>query len=173
MANTPTFTKDVAPILFRHCAGCHRPGEIAPMSLLTYEEARPWAKAIRTRSAIAHMPPWHADAPRGTFHNERVPDRRRTKTLVAWANGGAPKGDAKDLPPAPAFTEGWALGKPDVVLEMQEDYEIPADGHNRVRVLLRPDELHRAEVGAGDRSAAGQPGGRAPRPRVTTGRSPT
>src|SRR5688500_19578379 len=68
--NAPTFTKDVAPIIFKNCAGCHRPGEIAPMSLLTYEDARPWAKAIRDEVSERHMPPWHADAPPGTFHNE-------------------------------------------------------------------------------------------------------
>ena len=70
--NAPTFSKDVAPIIFKNCAGCHRPGEIAPMSLLTYEDARPWAKAIRDEVGDRRMPPWHADAPAGTFHNERL-----------------------------------------------------------------------------------------------------
>jgi hypothetical protein len=126
--DVPTFSKDVAPIIFNNCAGCHRPGEIAPMSLLTYEDARPWAKAIRDEVSDRNMPPWHTDAPRGTFHNERILSEADRKTLIAWANGGAPKGDPNDLPPTPKFADGWAIGKPDVVLEMQEDYKIPADG---------------------------------------------
>jgi hypothetical protein len=126
--NVPTFSKHVAPIIFKHCAGCHRPGEIAPMSLLTYEEARPWARAIAKEVSDRNMPPWHADAPAGTFHNERILTDRERQTLVDWVNGGAPKGDAADLPPAPSFTSGWSAGKPDVVFEMQEDNKIPAEG---------------------------------------------
>ena len=126
--NVPTFSKDVAPIIFKNCAGCHRPGEIAPMSLLTYEDARPWAKAIRDEVSERHMPPWHADAPPGTFHNERMISDADRATLIAWANGGAPNGDPALLPPTPKFPDGWTAGKPDVVLEMQEDYKLPADG---------------------------------------------
>ena len=128
VANTPTFTKDVAPILFKQCVTCHRPGEIAPMSLMTYEQARPWAKSILKVISSGTMPPWHADAPVGTFHNERVLTDAERKTLMAWAAEGAPKGDENDLPPAPTFAEGWVLGKPDVVLEMLEDYPVPASG---------------------------------------------
>lgn len=127
-ASVPTFTKDVAPILFKNCVGCHRPGEIAPMSLLTYEDARPWAKAIRDEVSDGEMPPWHADAPRGTFHNERILTAAEKDTLVKWANGGAPKGEPKDMPPVPRFTDGWQVGKPDVVFEMAEEYKIPAEG---------------------------------------------
>jgi len=126
--NAPTFSKDVAPIIFKNCAGCHRPGEIAPMPLLTYEDARPWAKAIRDEISERNMPPWHADAPAGTFHNERIISDADRQTLIAWANGGAPKGDPADLPPTPVFSDGWASGTPDVVLEMEEDYKVPADG---------------------------------------------
>jgi len=126
--NAPTFTKDVAPIIFKNCAMCHRPGEIAPMSLLTYEDARPWAKAIRDEVSEHNMPPWHTDAPAGTFHNERILSDGDRATLIAWANGGAPKGDPAAMPPMPAFPEGWAVGKPDAVFEMQEDYKLPAEG---------------------------------------------
>ena len=167
--NVPTFSKDVAPIIFKNCAGCHRPGEIAPMSLLTYEEARPWAKAIRDEVGDRHMPPWHADAPAGTFHNERLLSDADRATLIAWANGGAPKGDPAALPPTPTFPEGWSAGKPDVVLEMTEAYKLPADGTIEYRVLLHPDELHRAEVGEVDRDSPGQPRGRAPRARLLPG----
>ena len=124
----PTFAKDVAPILYRNCTSCHRPGEIAPMSLLTYEEARPWAKSIRDEVTEGHMPPWHADAPKGTFHNERVLTADEKDILAKWANGGAPKGDPKDMPPVPTYAEGWVLGKPDAVFEMTEPYKLPADG---------------------------------------------
>lgn len=127
-SGAPTFASDVAPILYKNCVGCHRPGEIAPMSLLTYADARPWAKAIRDEVSERNMPPWHADAPKGTFHNERGLTDDERDTLVRWANGGAPQGDPKELPPAPKFADGWSIGKPDVVLEMQEDYKIPANG---------------------------------------------
>jgi hypothetical protein len=125
---TPTFTRDVAPIVYKNCVGCHRPGEIAPMSLLTYEEARPWAKAMRDEVTDGTMPPWHADAPHGTFVNERGLSDAEKETIRKWANGGAPKGDPKDLPPVPTFTEGWAVGKPDAVFEMTEEYKLPAEG---------------------------------------------
>ena len=117
---TPTYTKDVAPILFKNCTACHRPGEIAPMSLLTYADVRPRAKDIRDEVFEGHMPPWHASAPHGTFLNERGLTDDEKKTLIAWANGGAPKGDPKDMPPAPVYADGWMIGKPDVVFEMQE-----------------------------------------------------
>jgi hypothetical protein len=124
----PTFAKDVAPILYKNCTTCHRPGEIAPMSLLTYEDARPYARAIRDEVGEGHMPPWHADAPPGTFENERRLSDADRQTLLDWAAGGAPKGDAKDLPPQPAYPDGWSIGKPDAVFEMAEDYKIPAKG---------------------------------------------
>ena len=127
-AAVPTFNKDVAPIIFKNCAGCHRPGEIAPMSLLTYEDARPWAKAIRDEIRDRNMPPWHTDAAPGTFHNERILSDTDRATLIAWANGGAPRGNPADAPAAPVFPEGWAVGKPDAVLEMQDGYKVPADG---------------------------------------------
>jgi len=124
----PTFSKDVAPILYKNCTQCHRPGEIAPMSLLTYEDARPWAKSIRDEVSDGTMPPWHADAPHGTFLNDRRLTDAEKDTIVKWASGGAPKGDPKDMPAAPAYTEGWSLGKPDAVFEMTEPYKLPADG---------------------------------------------
>ena len=126
--SVPTFAKDVAPILYKNCTGCHRPGEIAPMSLLSYEDARPWAKAIRDEVTERHMPPWHADAPLGTFLNERGLTDQEREILLRWANNGAPKGDVNDLPPAPTYPDGWSAGKPDAVFEMAEDYKVPAEG---------------------------------------------
>jgi hypothetical protein len=154
-----TFSKDVAPILYKQCVSCHRPGEAAPMSLLTYEQARPYAKAIANAVAKRTMPPWHADAPAGTFHNERVLSDRERETLTAWAAGGAPHGDPKELPAQPAFSEGWSLGKPDVVLEMLEDYRIPAKGTIQYEWFYIPTNFTEAkwvnsiEVRPGDRSA--------------------
>ena len=136
------------------------------MSLLTYEDARPWARAIREEVSEGHMPPWHADAPDGTFDNERRLTDAEKETLVRWANGGAPKGDPKDMPPAPTFADGWPIGKPDVDLRDGRGLQGAGRRHGQLRVLLHPDEFHGAEVGAGDRSAARRSRGRAPRARL-------
>jgi hypothetical protein len=126
--NSVTFTKDVAPILFKNCAECHRAGEIAPMSLLTYQEVRPWAKSIRERVIDRSMPPWFADPKYGHWVNDARLSQKDIDTIAAWVDAGAPKGEDGHLPPLPKFTDGWTIGKPDVVLEMQEEYTIPAEG---------------------------------------------
>ncbi|MEW6211512.1 MAG: thiol-disulfide isomerase [Acidobacteriota bacterium] len=127
-ASGVTFTKDVAPIIFNHCAECHRPGEIAPMSLMSYQEVRPWAKSIRERVVERSMPPWAADPKYGHWANDARLSDQQIQTIVAWVNAGAPKGDDRDMPPAPKFTDGWTIGQPDAVVEMQEEYTVPADG---------------------------------------------
>ena len=127
-AAAPTFSKDVAPILYKNCANCHRAGEIGPMALLTYKDARPWAKSIATRVANGTMPPWHADPTHGEFLNDRRLSDADRDTIVKWATGGAPEGNKADLPAPPAFADGWQMGQPDVVFAMQEDYPIPAEG---------------------------------------------
>src|ERR687890_1468011 len=101
-ARTPTFTKDVKPIFQAKCESCHRPNSIAPMSLVTYEETRPWARSIRTRVAARQMPPWHIDRTVGIqqFANDRSLSDREVETILAWVNAGAPMGDPKDMPPA-------------------------------------------------------------------------
>ena len=123
-----TFTKDIAPIIYKNCAECHRPGEIAPMSLMTYQEARPWAKAMREQVAQGSMPPWSADPKHGEWANDPRLSQKEIDTISAWVAAGAPKGDDKDLPPAPKFATGWTIGEPDAVIEMQEEYTVPADG---------------------------------------------
>ena len=123
-----TFTKDVAPILFNKCASCHRPGEVAPMSLLTYKEARPWARSIKEKVVSRVMPPWHADPHVGDFKNDRRLTDKEVATISAWVDSGAPEGNPKDLPPAPRFTDGWQIGQPDVVLSMATPYNVPAEG---------------------------------------------
>jgi hypothetical protein len=125
---TPTFSRDVAPILFKNCVGCHRPGEMAPMPLLTYEQARPYARSIRARIETGAMPPWHAVAPAGTFTNEPRMTAAEKRTLVEWASNGAPQGDPKDMPAAPVFPAGWTIGTPDTVLSMAQAFEVPASG---------------------------------------------
>ena len=127
-AQAPTFSKDVAPIVFKNCAGCHRPGESAPMSLLTYADARPWARAMSRRVAEGSMPPWHADAESGTFENERRLSADEKAVMTRWADAGAPEGNPKDLPAAPTFADGWSIGTPDAVFQMAEDYAVPASG---------------------------------------------
>ena len=123
----PTFTRDVAPILFKQCVSCHRPGEIAPMSLMTYEQARPWAKAIPKVISKRTMPPWHAEAPAGTFNNERLLTDRAAVDVHGVGRGWSAERRPGDLP-GYQFTEGWSLGKPDVMLEMPDAYRIPAKG---------------------------------------------
>ena len=130
-----TFSKDVAPILAKNCQGCHRPGEAAPMSLLTYQQARPWAKAIKEAVLLKKMPPWFADPHYGKFRNDRSLAQKDIDTLVAWAESGAPEGNPKDLPKPLRFVDGWNIGKPDMVLEMPEAFDVPASGTDRVSVL--------------------------------------
>jgi hypothetical protein len=127
-AQTPTFTKDVAPILDKNCVICHRSGDIAPMALTSYDEARPWAKSIKAQIATGKMPPWHATEARGTFSNDRRLTDQEKETLIAWVDHGAPKGDPKDQPPLPAFAAGWEIGKPDVVLSMEKPYAVVDSG---------------------------------------------
>jgi hypothetical protein len=128
-AGTPvTFTKDVAPILYKNCVSCHRDGEMAPMSLMTYKDARPWAKSIRKNVAERVMPPWHADPAHGSFSNARRLSQTEIDTIVAWVDQGAPQGEASDLSPAPTYPDGWDIGVPDAVFEMPEEFAVPADG---------------------------------------------
>jgi hypothetical protein len=126
-----TFSKDVMPILQARCQSCHRPGEIAPMSLLTYQEARPWAASIRENVLEGTMPPWHADPQFGSYSNDRRLAREEIDTLVRWVDSGAPEGDRGDLPPPVKFEEGWTIGKPDVVLSMTEEYTVDPKGQDR------------------------------------------
>jgi hypothetical protein len=137
-ASAPTFTKDVAPILFTNCTNCHRPGEMAPMSLMTYKDARPWARSIAAKVADGTMPPWHADPRYGSFVGARGLSVAHKETIAKWVAAGAPEGKAADLPPAPVYTDGWNIGTPDEVLSMQEDYPIPATGEIPYQYLVVP-----------------------------------
>jgi hypothetical protein len=125
--SAPTFSKDVAPVLYKHCTTCHRPGEAAPMSLLTYEAARPWARSIGNAVATGVMPPWHADPAHGAWRNERRLTAQEKDVITRWVAAGAPEGNRRDLPAKPVYAEGWKI-QPDVVLTMPTAYEVPATG---------------------------------------------
>jgi hypothetical protein len=122
-----TFTRDVAPILHAKCVTCHRAGEVAPMALLTYQDARPWARAIKDKVLSRQMPPWFADPAVGSFANDPSLTAGEIATIAKWVEGGAPQGDLKDMPKAPQFVDGWQLGEPDLIVELPE-IQIPATG---------------------------------------------
>lgn len=123
-----SFNKDVAPIIQKNCQACHRPGEVAPMSFMSYKEVRPWAKSIREKVVTRQMPPWFADPKHGEFSNDCRLSQKEIDTIVAWVDGGAAEGNPKQMPPNPKYIEGWQIGKPDVVLSMTEVYNVPAEG---------------------------------------------
>jgi mono/diheme cytochrome c family protein len=122
-----TFAKNVLPILEKNCQRCHRPGQVAPMSFLSYESTRPWAKAIKTAVLSRKMPPWPADPRFGRFLNDPTLTQSEINTLVAWVDGGAAGGETKDNPPPAAWQEGWNI-RPDVIVSMPKPIAIPAKG---------------------------------------------
>jgi hypothetical protein len=131
-----TFNKDVLPILQKHCQACHRPGEVAPMSLLTYTAARPWARAIRAAVLSQKMPPWQVEPQYDhRFSNAARLTERERDTLVAWADSGAAEGNASDRPAPAAFTDGWNL-KPDMIVEMPAEFHVPATGTIEYQYML-------------------------------------
>ncbi len=124
----PTFNKDIAPIFYKNCAECHRPGETAPFSVLSYKDVRPWAKSIREKVLKREMPPWHADSDHGEFKNDRRLTQAEIDTITSWVDRGAAEGNPKDLPPPPKFADGWSIGQPDLILHMKEEYTLGANG---------------------------------------------
>jgi hypothetical protein len=133
-----TFTKDVAPLLWKHCAGCHRPGGAGPFPLLTYEDAAKRANFLRHITSSRRMPPWRPEPEFGSFQSDRRLSDSDLQTLARWSRVGAPKGDPKDLPPLPKFLDGWQLGEPDLVLQMAEPYKVPVDGADVYRCFVVP-----------------------------------
>ncbi|HTA47341.1 MAG TPA: hypothetical protein VK789_33085 [Bryobacteraceae bacterium] len=130
-----TFTKDVAPILQEHCQVCHRPDTFAPMSLLTWEETRPWAKSIRQKVAAREMPPWYVDKSVGVRHfkNDASLSDQEIATIVKWVDAGSPKGDPKDMPKPREFADSdqWHMGTPDLIVTLPKDQIVPAKGADR------------------------------------------
>jgi hypothetical protein len=153
-----TFNKEIVRILSKNCMSCHRPGGLAPMPLTTYQEARPWAKAIKEEVLERRMPPWHAVAGYGEFANDPSLAGREIDLITAWVDGGAPKGDDKDLASLPDSGQEWSLGTPDLILAPSEPYSVKAgeDDECRCFVLQNPSSEDRwikaVDLQPGDRS---------------------
>jgi mono/diheme cytochrome c family protein len=154
---TPDFNKDVLPVLQKNCQTCHRPGEIGPMSFLTFDSTRPWAKSIRAAVLSKKMPPWFADPKYGHFANEKTLSDADIAKIVAWVDAGAPEGDPKDRPEAVQWPDGWTV-KPDIVFEMPKAYTVPKSGTVEYTYFVVPSGFTKdtwvvdGEVRPGDRS---------------------
>ncbi len=135
-----TFTRDVAPIIYENCVSCHRPGELAPMALRSYDEVRPWARGIKDKVVSGEMPPWFAEGRAGHFRNDSRLMPAEIDTIVRWVDAGAPQGAPGVLPELPSFVEGWALGEPDLIVTLPE-VTVPAEGPDHY-----PDLSHTLDI---------------------------
>lgn len=133
----PTFSKEVVRILQKNCQTCHHPGDIAPFSMMTFQETRPWAKAIREAVLVRKMPPWKPAPGCGEFRDARGLTQDEINTIVAWVDGGSPEGNPADLPVATEFPDGWPLGAPDFVAAPNEDFT-PPQGQDTYRCFSVP-----------------------------------
>lgn len=140
-AEEVTYSRDVAPILHKHCVSCHRPGEVGPFALLTYRDAAKRAKFIKEVTASRQMPPWKAEPQEHAFVDERRLSDQELSVLARWVAAGAPEGDPKQLPSLPKFTEGWQLGQPDLVLKMRKKFTLPAGGRDVYQWFTIPIDL--------------------------------
>jgi mono/diheme cytochrome c family protein len=127
-AADPTFAEDVAPILYKNCTVCHRPGGLGPFSLLEYDSAKKEISKMRDAVEAGQMPPWHAEGPHGVFTNDRRLSDAERGTILRWIDGGAKAGDMKNLPPRPEYPSKWTIGTPDATVTMPEDFTVPASG---------------------------------------------
>jgi hypothetical protein len=171
-----TYSRDVAPILYQKCAGCHHPNDIAPMSLIDYSSVRPWAKAIREVVVLKRMPPWFADSTTGHFSNDPSLSESERQIITDWVEQGAKEGNPRDMPPAPTYVDGWQIGKPDVVFDIGQDhvlkgnivdeyiyFTVPTnftEGHWVQAVELRPGNrkvVHHAHVSVVGQEEAAKP----------------
>jgi hypothetical protein len=143
-SGTVTFTKDVAPILQKSCQNCHRPGAIAPMSLVNYQDVRPWARSIKTKVVAREMPPWYIDRHIGIqkFKDDPSLTDAEVATIVKWVDAGAPQGNPADMPKPRVFADvdKWHIGKPDMIVSLPKPYELRATG---------PDEFYDVDVDPG------------------------
>ena len=155
-AEDPVYSRDIAPILNQHCVICHRPNDVAPMSLMTYKEARPWAAAIRQAVITRTMPPWHADPHVGQFANDARLSETDISTINAWAKSGAKEGDPALTPPPPQLPEGWHI-KPDKILTFPEPHLVHASTADEYAYIYVPTHftedmwVQAAEVLPGDK----------------------
>jgi hypothetical protein len=152
------FHKDIEPLLQAHCQTCHRPGEIGPMALLTYDQTRPWAKSIRQAVLTRQMPPWFADNNAQHYSNDASLSAAEIETIKNWVDAGAPEGNPKFSPAARTFVDGWNIGRPDMVVEMPAAYQIPARGTVEYTYIVMPTNfkedvwVQRLEVRPSDRA---------------------
>jgi hypothetical protein len=144
-----TWAREIAPILHARCVSCHRTGEVAPFSLTSFDDASHHAKQIARMTQKRLMPPWKPVAGFGEFLDAARLSERELALLAAWAEAGAPEGDAAETPPLPAFPRDWPLGKPDLVLEMPEEFQVEAAGRDRFRCFVLPIELDEDQVVVG------------------------
>lgn len=133
-----TFNKQIAPLIFQNCSSCHRPGETAPFSLLTYDDVRKHAAQIVAVTQRRYMPPWPPEPGYGDFAGERRLTDAQLALLAEWVKAGCPQGDPADLPPQPQFTEGWQLGPPDLIVKLAKPYPLAASGSDVFRNFVLP-----------------------------------
>ncbi len=136
--SVPTYNRDIAPILYQNCATCHRPGEVAPFSLLTYQDTAKRAALIATVTRAHVMPPWKPEAGYGEFRDARRLTDGQIALIQQWASHGAPEGDPSSRPVPPAFTDGWQLGQPDKIVTIPTKFAVPADGPDQFRCFVIP-----------------------------------
>ena len=140
-ANRVTFSETIAPIVYDNCVSCHRPGEAAPFSLISYDDVRNRGKLIAAVTASRYMPPWQATHGFGEFQDERRLTDAQITAIGTWVKDGMPQGDPSKMPKLPQFTTGWRLGTPDLVLEMPQEFEVPATGPDIFRNFVIPSTL--------------------------------
>ena len=136
--SAPTFHKDIEPLLQNSCQECHRPGEIGPMPLLTFEQVRPWAKSIKAAVLKNQMPPWPADPHFGKFANDRSLSKAQIDAIAAWVDAGAPEGNRADAPKPRTWIDGWNISKPDAIVEMPQPFDMPAAGEVEYQYIVVP-----------------------------------
>ncbi len=156
-ADDPTFNNQVVRIFQRNCQTCHHPGDVAPFSLMTYRDARPWARSIQEKVVLKQMPPWKPVAGCSEFQGERILADDEISTISRWVDAGSPEGDPADLPPPLTFTDGWPLGPPDAVLQPEGDYTV-RPGNDIYRCFSIPTDgrgdryISAVEIKPGDRN---------------------
>ncbi len=139
--SAPTFSEHIAPIVFNSCTTCHRPGQVGPFSLMTYKQVRRHARTIRRVTKSRFMPPWHPVSGHGEFVGENRLAQAEIDLIGRWVAAGMPEGDTSKLPPMPKFVDGWALGKPDLVVKMSKGFTVPAGGRDIYRNFAIPISL--------------------------------
>ena len=156
--STHTYSKDIAPIMQRSCQTCHRPGTNAPMSLLTYEDVRPWARAIKNKVTQRLMPPWHIERNVGIqqFKDDPSLSDAEIAKIAAWVDAGAPRGNAGDMPAPPTFPddESWHIGTPDLIVEIPKPHTVPAAGGDLWIDYIADSGIDRGPLSSGRRSEA-------------------